>query len=42
MAGPLLSLVRKHLLHPTDLAVFQPHFDPVRMEGGRCQDFSNC
>ena len=38
MAGPLLSLVRKHLLHPSDLAVFQPHFDPARMESGGCQD----
>lgn len=40
MAGPLLSLVRKHLLHPSDPAVFQPYFDPARMEGGGCEDVS--
>jgi hypothetical protein len=37
----LLSLIRKHLLHPSDLPIFQPNLDPARMEGGGCQDFSN-
>ena len=42
MAGPLLSLIRKHLLHPSDLAVFQAHFDPAGMEnGGRENVFYN-
>jgi hypothetical protein len=41
MAGQLLSLIRKDLLHPSDLAVFQPHLDPARMEGGGCEDFTS-
>ena len=34
-------LVRKDLLYPSDLAVFELHFDPAGMEGGGCEDYSN-
>jgi hypothetical protein len=30
--------IRKDLLHPPDLSVFQPHFDPARMMGCGSQD----
>jgi hypothetical protein len=33
-----LFLIRKDLLHPSYLAVFQPHFDTARMEWGGCKD----
>ena len=32
------SLVRQDLLHPPDLSVNQPHFDPARMKRGRSKD----
>jgi len=38
VAGPLLSIVRKHLLHPPDLSVFEPYLDPTRMKGGRSKN----
>jgi hypothetical protein len=34
----ILLLVRKNLLYPSDPAILQPHFDPMRMEGGICQN----
>jgi hypothetical protein len=33
-----ILLIRKDLLYPSNLAVFQPHFDPARMEWGGCKD----
>ncbi len=33
-----LLLIRQDLLHPSDLAVFEPHFDPAGMESGGCED----
>ena len=39
-SSPLHSL-RKNPLYPSDLAVFQPHLDSVRVVGGICQNVFN-